>query len=142
MKSLVALLGLAASLLASPAWAGPPDEPRVLDDIPTIGKPGGELAARGPIVLRSGTAGVDLAGGVTGAGAVGYECGSHADSGNTAADAVAAPAAGPASPRRNRSTTAAGTAERKGLMPEGARLPAAPAGRRPWLPRNPSPPRR
>jgi filamentous hemagglutinin len=34
---------------------------------------GGELAARGPIVLRSGTAGVDLAGGVAGAGAVSVE---------------------------------------------------------------------
>ena len=26
-----------------PAWAQPPDEPRVLDDMPELGKPGGEL---------------------------------------------------------------------------------------------------
>jgi peptide/nickel transport system substrate-binding protein len=37
------LIGLAAPCLAAGALAGPPDEPRVLDDIPTIGRPGGEL---------------------------------------------------------------------------------------------------
>jgi peptide/nickel transport system substrate-binding protein len=35
--------GLALLWLASPALAGPPDESRVLDDIPILGQPGGEL---------------------------------------------------------------------------------------------------
>ncbi len=43
MQRLAALFGLAVFCLATVAWAGPPDEPRVLTDIPEIGKPGGEL---------------------------------------------------------------------------------------------------
>jgi peptide/nickel transport system substrate-binding protein len=40
---LASLIGLALPCLAASALAGPPEEPRVLDDIPTIGRPGGEL---------------------------------------------------------------------------------------------------
>ena len=43
MQRLAALIGLAVFWLATVAWAGPPDEPRVLTDIPELGKPGGEL---------------------------------------------------------------------------------------------------
>ncbi|MFL5338202.1 MAG: ABC transporter substrate-binding protein [Geminicoccaceae bacterium] len=50
MNRLVPLIGLAALCAVSAAWAGPPDEPRVLDDIPTIGKPGGELRS---LIARS-----------------------------------------------------------------------------------------
>jgi peptide/nickel transport system substrate-binding protein len=50
MNRLVPLIGLAAMCAMSAAWAGPPDEPRVLDDIPTIGKPGGELRS---LIARS-----------------------------------------------------------------------------------------
>ena len=50
MNRLVRMLGLLAWCAASAAWAGPPDEPRVLDDIPTLGKPGGELRS---LIARS-----------------------------------------------------------------------------------------
>ena len=50
MNRLVLLIGLTALCVASLAWAGPPDEPRVLDDIPTLGKPGGELRS---LIARS-----------------------------------------------------------------------------------------
>ena len=50
MNRLVRMLGLLAWCTATAAWAGPPDEPRVLDDIPTIGKPGGELRS---LIARS-----------------------------------------------------------------------------------------
>jgi peptide/nickel transport system substrate-binding protein len=35
--------GLAMACLATAALAGPPEEPRVLDDLPALGRPGGEL---------------------------------------------------------------------------------------------------
>src|SRR5262245_17017540 len=43
MKRLAPLIGLAALCVMSTAWAGPPEEPRVLEDIPELGKPGGDL---------------------------------------------------------------------------------------------------
>ena len=43
MRHLEAILALTLLCLPVAAQAGPPDEPRVLTDIPEIGKPGGEL---------------------------------------------------------------------------------------------------
>jgi peptide/nickel transport system substrate-binding protein len=43
MPRLAALIGLAVFCLSAAAVAEPPDEPRVLTDIPELGKPGGEL---------------------------------------------------------------------------------------------------
>ncbi len=43
MRHIGPILGLATFCLASGALAGLPDEPRVLQDIPEIGKPGGQL---------------------------------------------------------------------------------------------------
>ena len=41
------ILALAwAAALIGPAWAGPPEEPRRLTDLPEIGRPGGELRSR------------------------------------------------------------------------------------------------
>lgn len=39
----VGMAALQLALAAGPAWSGPPVEPRMLDDIPVIGTPGGEL---------------------------------------------------------------------------------------------------
>ena len=58
MTRLGFLLALAVLGCAPQAFAQPPDEPRVLDDIPELGKPGGELrtlvgpGARYPPALR------------------------------------------------------------------------------------------
>ncbi len=43
MRRLGIFTGLALLCLATPAMAGPPEEPRVLADIPELGKPGGDL---------------------------------------------------------------------------------------------------